>query len=286
LDDTLLLVLRGVIQRHVSPDVWAWLIEKAGQSKQFTIAFAATPRKTGKQRVSLTGAEEVAIGKLRPGFSVRGWTIDRLTRVWLIMNLPADVKDVYIRSIETLFPTAEMNELVALYSALPVLAYPESWKHRCAEGIRSNIADVLESIMCNNPYPAEHLDEPAWNQLILKAIFTDKPIEQVIGLDQRANVVLADTLSDYAHERWAAHREVNLQLWRFVGPFINASIFPDIQRIAQSSNREEREAAVLACLQSTYAPARALVENTDELRAIVQSGITWNAFAQRISLTV
>ena len=89
-----------------------------------------------------------------------------------------------------------MNELVALYSALPVLAYPEIWKMRCAEGIRSNIGHVLESIMYNNPYPMQYLDEKAWNQLILKAFFTDKDINLIPGIDKRANAELARTRSD------------------------------------------------------------------------------------------
>ena len=75
--------------------------------------------------------------------------------------------------------------------------------------------------MCNNPYPAENLNEAAWNQMVLKAFFTEKPIDQIIGLDERANERLARTLSDYAHERWAAHRSVNPLLWRCVAPFIN-----------------------------------------------------------------
>ena len=62
-----------------------------------------------------------------------------------------------------------MNELVALYSALPLLAYPEAWVHRCTEGIRSNIGPVLEAIMIANPYPSENLSEAAWNQVVLKA---------------------------------------------------------------------------------------------------------------------
>src|SRR5699024_3254500 len=119
---------------------------------------------------------------------------------------PAD-KDTYFRIIENLFLAAEMSELVALYSSLPLLAYPELWTKRCAEGIRSNIGSVLESIMYQNPYPAENLNQAAWNQLVLKAFFTDKAVNNIYGLEERANSELASILSDYAHERWAAHRE-------------------------------------------------------------------------------
>jgi hypothetical protein len=90
------------------------------------------------------------INKLIPGFSFQHWTIDRLSRVWLLMQLVSDDKANYISRIENLFLQAEMNEQVALYSSLPLLAYPESWKLRCAEGIRSNIGTVLGAIMYHN----------------------------------------------------------------------------------------------------------------------------------------
>ena len=70
------------------------------------------------------------------------------------MKVNSSDKEKYIQKIEAVFRNAEMNELVALYSALPILAFPEEWKMRCADGIRSNIGVVLEAIMHKNPYPS------------------------------------------------------------------------------------------------------------------------------------
>lgn len=279
--------LADCIARHVSEDAKRWLAEKASliskneHVQNFMVAFSAVTRKTGKQLVVLSETEIAEIQEIRPHFAVQHWGIDRLCRVWLLMHLDVTDKNKYIRTIENLFPTAEMSEQVALYSALPVLAYPELWRGRCSEGIRSNIADVLEAIMCNNPYPSENLDEPAWNQLVLKAIFTEKPIQQIINLDGRANQNLANTLSDYAHERWAAHRTVQPLLWRCVGKFINEKIFPDIMRIAFSENETEREAAALACTQSSYPPALELVKENTVLQAVVKNGMTWADLAKK-----
>lgn len=280
--------LAGCIERHVAADVWTWLAERASliskneSVQNFMVAFATVTRKTGKQPVALSETEKVEVQQLRPHFTIQHWEIDRLCRVWLLMHLDTADKDKYMRTIENLFPGAEMSEQVALYSALPLLAYPELWRARCAEGIRSNIADVLTAIMCNNPYPSENLDEPAWNQLVLKAIFTEKPIQQIVNLDERANQNLANTLSDYAHERWAAHRPVHPLLWRCVGKFINEAIFPDIMRIAFSELESEREAAVLACMQSSYSPAHELVKTTPVLTAIAKSGVTWTDVAKKL----
>ena len=70
---------------------------------------------------------------------------------------------------------------------------------------------------------------------------------------------MAHILSDYAHERWAAHRPVNPMLWRVVASFIDEEIFPDIERLASSENEPERKAAVLVCRQSSYPLARGLL---------------------------
>ena len=276
------------IQRSLSSDTWSWLTEKASliakndSPQHFMLAFAAVPRKTGKQLVALTDAEVQEIQQIRSGLMIDDWTLDRLCRVWLLLHLNASDEERYVGTIEKLFPTAEMSEQVTLYSALPVLAFPGRWRHRCTEGIRSNIADVLSSIMCNNPYPSENLEEPAWNQLVLKAIFTEKPIDQIIGLDERANKTLASTLSDYAHERWAAHRTVYPLLWRCVGKFIDARIFPDIERIANSPEETERIAAVLSAKDSTYGPALELIGKDPVLSDIANSGVTWRDLAKKL----
>ncbi len=72
---------------------------------------------------------------------------------------------------------------------------------------------MLEAIIHRNPYPAVWLDEPAWNQLVMKAFFTDKDIGQITGLERRANKNLAGILNDYARERQAAGRAINPYLW-------------------------------------------------------------------------
>jgi hypothetical protein len=273
-------VLGSIIQKNTSAEIWNWINQSIpGGKTSWNTAFASMPRKTGKKIIDLSPEQVKEIESIQKGLTIEHWSIDRLARVYLLLMLDASDKTSYIQQIENLFPSAEMNELVALYSSVPVLAYPEAWKKRCAEGIRSNIGTVLESIICDNPYPAENLDEAAWNQLVLKAFFTEKPIERVIGLTKRGNQNLADTLSDYAHERWAAGRPVHPQLWRCVSRFINDRIFPDIERIAYSTITSERKAAAWACAESTYTLAKALLENSKELKSHVQEGINWDTLS-------
>lgn len=283
--DRLNKLFHEVLKRGIPAESMRWLEDQGTQAKngevsKFNIAFVAMPRRTGKNAIPLTAEDAAAVHQARPGLKIDNWTNDRLARVWLLMQLKADDRQGYVAAIENLFLSAEMSELVALYSALPVLAYPDAWAKRCAEGIRNNIGQVLEAVICNNPYPSEHLDEAAWNQLVLKAIFTAKPVLEIIGLRERANRALADSLSDYAHERWAAHRDVNPLLWICVGPFIDQDNFADIQRVFSSADPLEREAAALAAYASGYSPAQQMVKEYGGLVKEIETGkVSWQRVA-------
>lgn len=267
-------LLWDIMVNNTAAEVQDWL-QKTGDTQNgaanFNTAFILIPRKTGKAVIQFDKEEKERISSIRPGFCLDGWTIDRLSRVWLLLQLDSADKDKYFRTIENLFLAAEMNELVALYSSLPLLAYPEIWVKRCAEGIRSNIAGVLEAIMCNNPYPAENLVQAAWNQLVLKAFFTEKPVQLITGLDARANKELAYTLADYARERWAAGRKVNPMLWRMVGKFIDERIYNDILIGLTHDDAVEKNAIALAASESVYEPAKKLFGGQ-------KSNITWANF--------
>ncbi|HEY0274299.1 MAG TPA: EboA domain-containing protein [Chitinophaga sp.] len=211
---------------RLTPLLWAQLPEKgsawlqqqqakaqsAAGFRQWNLVFAALPRFTGRQMIRLTADELAGISALAPGFTPRNWPAHRLARAWWLLQWPAAQEDTYVRSISALFQTGSMEELTALYSCLPLLAWPEHWVAQTAEGIRSNIGDVLEAIMLHNPYPARYLPEAAWNQLVLKAFFTAKPVQDITGLQERNNLELQQMLRDYAAERTAAGRTVDPQL--------------------------------------------------------------------------
>lgn len=276
---TLLLIL---LKQYLDIDNYLWLLEKTALVKsennaaQLNLSFAAISRKAGRKKININADQKKQFNSILPGFSINNWPLHRLCRIWILLNVNAAEKDNYCNKIESLFKNAEMNELGDLYAALPVFAYSEIWAKRCAEGVRSNIGIVLEAIMYENPYPSKYLDEAAWNQLVLKAFFTDKDVNRIIGLDDRANPKLASTLVDYAHERWAAQRPVNIQLWRLVGKFIDETNFSDIQNIFTSGDMNSRKAAALTCAQSSYEPAKSLLNTAPELKnEIIENKLNW-----------
>lgn len=224
--------IMDIIQDNISPVSWEWL--SSGNhiinNTTFSTAFVMIPRKTGKAIITVTQRQQELLTSIRPNFTIDCWTADRLSRVWLLTRYNSADKDRYLQLIENLFSTAEMNEQVALYSALPLLPYPKLWVKRCMEGIRSNIGTVLEAIMYNNPYPAENLEEPAWNQMVLKAFFTEKQINRLYSLEKRTNEELARILIDYAMERHSAGRTVDVMLWYLVEKFVDQKRLNDMKQ--------------------------------------------------------
>jgi hypothetical protein len=275
-------VLTSIVEKNLNAESCKWLFDKAAQAAdknnnyQLNLTFTSIPRRTGKEEIRLEEADEKKLQSFLPGFKVEGWTIDRLCRVWLLTQPDSSDEQTYISRIENLFPQAEMNELVALYSSLPILNYPEAWKLRCAEGIRSNIGTVLDAIMYYNPYPANHLDQTAWNQLVLKAFFTDKDVNNIVGLDDRANQNLANTLFDYVEERWAAGRTVNPQIWRLTGKYIDEQHFYLFQKLMKEGSETDKKAGALALSNSSFEKAASLLDQYPQLKtAIEQKKLTW-----------
>lgn len=254
-------LLKSIIDKNTRPELLAWIenvLEKVSTPAEFYKLFALIPRKMGKELVQLEPGQAAAMELLPEGFSGYGCTIDRLCRVYLLQILPAFDKDQYQKTIENLFLAADMNELVAIYSSLPLLAHPDLWTKRCAEGIRSNIGPVLEAIMYHNSYPSRNLDQQAWNQMVLKAFFAEKQIDLILGLDARNNEELAAVLVDYAHERWAAGRGVNAQLWRLVGPFARQRYMDDFVRVYSTEPEGSKDLLTRGIMASGFLPAREL----------------------------
>ncbi len=216
-------------------------------------------RHVGNAPLALTDTDLRAGAASRPGWNPRDWTLDQAVRVYLLLASTPDGAD-FSRRLDRLCSAADIGELVAFYRGLPL--YPDQPRYalRAAEGVRSNMRVVFEAVAHRNPYPAEQLNEPAWNQLVLKALFVGSPLHPIVGLDGRRNATLARMLCDYAHERWAASRPVSPELWRCVGPFAAGPVLADFARLFERGTADEQHAAALALREATDPEATRLLE--------------------------
>ncbi|TGK49470.1 hypothetical protein EHQ16_10635 [Leptospira kanakyensis] len=255
-----------------------WLEEKVKSNLlDLMTAFVAAPRFLSKKNISYDSRSRGSLISQLTSFEVNGWNLVRLARVWLLLHLPSEPKEQYIKNIETLFDTAELNELVALYSALPLLSYPTEWLPRATDAVRSNMGFVFDSIALQNPYPELYFPEPAWNQLVLKTIFNGKPIHRIYGINRRRNEDLSIAVFDFIGERSAAGREVPISVWMLISGFTMESMIPKLFVMFSSEVQTEKEAAALVCYESKDPKIRSLLTKYPDLELSIQNGdLDWS----------
>jgi hypothetical protein len=280
--------LYDLISRHASQESLQWLNKQTDSFRQewnqrtFYFAFSSVPRFMGKGSVDYPPDTLSRAHQLRRGFSPSGWDMTQLTRTYILLHLPHDDAQNYLLTLNRMCETADMYEQQAIYAAMPLLPHPEELTGRAAEGVRTNMTNVFDAIALHNPYPADYMEKEAWNQLVLKAVFMGRPLYKIDGADKRNNPELARMLVDFAHERWAAHRKVSPEIWRFVAPYLDEAYLPDLEKTIKQGNALEVEAALLACSLSAYTGGRQLLDQHRPIKERIQNGeISWENIGER-----
>lgn len=273
------------LARRLPVEAAAWLsagidrMRASSADRDLYMLFSQASRQVGKEALAPDGAELQAAAACRPGWDPREWTVDQAARICLLLADAPDGAETR-RRLDRLCSAADIRELVALYRGLPLYPDPPLHALRAAEGVRSNMRLVFEAVAHRNPYPAEQFAEPAWNQMVLKALFVGSRLHPIAGLDARRNPTLARMLSDYAHERWAASRPVSPELWRCVGPFAAGTLLDDFRRLFERGNAIEQQAAALALLDAPDAAARRLLESRPAQASDARAGhLDWEELA-------
>jgi len=161
--------------------------------------------------------DRLAAYQLMKGWEPERWKSLEAARVGLILSRPDLEEEGVVTALETCFQHADEGELCALYRSLAFLPEGDRFAWRAGEGCRTNMLTVFEANACDTPFPALHLDDIAWRQLVIKAIFVGAPLWRVHGLDRRIDAELARMALDLVDERTSAHREVQPELWLCLG---------------------------------------------------------------------
>jgi len=256
----------------------AWWRERfasmAGAARRdFHLAFGLAPRRCGKADLALGEADRATAEAAVPGWRPQRWSVDQAARVALVLARAAALaEEAWLDELQECWTTAEIGEAVALGKGLAVFPCGARLEPRAREALRSNAAAQFAAVAHHNPYPAAHLDEEAWNQMVLKACFLGLPLDPIQGLDARANPALARMCYDFARERRAAGRPVAPELWRCVAPQAGEDARAELRRMLAGDDDAERRAAALALARCD---PDALADRPDLAAACRSGALTW-----------
>ncbi len=235
------------------------LLKTDYSDRDLYITLGLIPRKLSRDDLQLS-EEEILVAQRDCGRSwdPSDWSIDAAARCLVICTLqqlhPEQFEDRY----SELCKTAELNEAIAFYRCTAILPKGDTLDNVIGSGLRTHIAAIFQGIAYRNPYPKLNFSQNRWNHMILKALFIDSQLWPIQGIDERSNSELAIILCDYAHERWAAHRDVTPELWRCVGPYAHGPMLADLLSVLEDSNALNQQAALLALLACPKADHEAL----------------------------
>jgi hypothetical protein len=200
----------------------------------------------------------------------------QIARIYLLTRVLESDKAYFSTKVANLIQVADTSELETLLKFLILLPNAGDFNKVGVEALRTNIGTIFDAIALNNPYPSKYFNDQQWNQMYLKAAFMERNLGEIVDIDKRANSDLARIISDYAHERWAASRDIDPLFWRPVTGFLEGILLKDMDHLFKSEDRIENLAAALCCYHSPQPKAIELMNKYPHLKEKVANNVvTW-----------
>ena len=207
-------LLRNWLARTVQVEVTQWLDAEIDRQRdgvderRLGITLGLIGRRIGRVDLSLASTDLTAAQALHSRWRPDMWGTDEAARVALMLATWTGDEERFAARVERLCVTGELTEHVACLKGFAVFPAPTRLLGRAREAVRSSAQPLFEAIACQNPYPADYFDEAAYNQMVVKCVFSGVPIETIVGLSTRRNDDLVRMMRDLVSERHAAGRPV------------------------------------------------------------------------------
>lgn len=202
---------------NAAPTAALWLDAKLSRptASAFAGAFAGARRRFAHP--SQLGGTEAGAEHLSQqeqadleALGARTWSPALLARSALLLahvaRLPPEEQ---LELVTSAFRKGDNSEREAVLKTLALLPNPEHFIPLATEACRTHVQSVFEAVACDNPFPARFLPAEAFNQMVLKAVFTEAPLGRLVGLSGRATAELRRMALAYASERRAAGRAIS-----------------------------------------------------------------------------
>ncbi|MGI9549894.1 MAG: EboA domain-containing protein [Aurantibacter sp.] len=271
--------LSDIIESHVDVEDRNWLEEKIESiignlsAKDLYLTYSLIPSK-------ITSLVEVEIpnkdSDLGDYLQIQKADIQQITRIYLLTRVLEAGTEFFTPKVANIIQVADTGELETFLKFLILLPNPERYRTTAVDALRTNISTVFNAIAYNNPYPSLFFDDQQWNQMYLKTAFMQGELNAIKDIDKRANKALARIISDYAHERWAASRDIDPYFWRPVSRFLDATLLNDMKRLLRSEDSAENRAGALCCYNSEVPEAKKLLDQHKDLVGQIENeNLSW-----------
>ncbi|WP_298769806.1 EboA domain-containing protein [uncultured Shewanella sp.] len=110
------------------------------------------------------------------------------------------------------------NEKQAVVKGLELLDRNGSCKALIVDLCRTNNTALFAAIALSNAWPAKHFSDVEFEQMLLKALFSDFNIDLIVGLKKRHSQRLSQLAFDYLSERALAQRSWPCSIYSAIDP--------------------------------------------------------------------
>lgn len=215
-------LLRTWLARVLSVEAAQWLDAEiarqrdAAEEARLGVAIGLVGRRVGRAALAISAEDIAAAQALHARWRPDTWGTSEAARVALLLATWNSDEDAFAARIERLCTTGELTEHIACLKGFAVFPAPGRLLGRAREAARSSVQPIFEAIACQNPYPADCFDMAAFNQMVVKCVFSGVPIATIVSLEERRNDDLVHMLRDLISERHAAGRAVPDSVHRWI----------------------------------------------------------------------
>ncbi|MFA9431409.1 EboA domain-containing protein [Egicoccus sp. AB-alg2] len=195
--------LLAMLDRRLEPDGRAWYEAAVAAVRADPTAvrarFPAVGRELGRRPLAPDADPQ----------DLHIWWVEDAGRAGLLLALGPAVE----AELADLYRFGDAAERRGILRALPYLDLADHGVGLVEDALRTNDLRLIAAAL--GP-AADHLDDHAFAQAVLKAVFVGLPLHGVSGLDRRVTPDLSRMLAGYVHERIAAGRDVPAEVWPLI----------------------------------------------------------------------
>lgn len=193
------------------------------------------------------------------------WSSDDAGRAVLLVALAEGSPDQLAGCLADLYYQGDSREKRAIIRTLALLPDPGRFVTIALDAGRTNETDLLAALALRNSYPARYYSQDDFNRMVMKAVFVELDVGDILGLEERSNIELARMALDYIDQQESASRHFPPDIWRLVGRFAPPSAIARMLGYLNHSIADHRAGAIVGLAACTDPRIRSFLLDRAEI---------------------